>query len=204
MAWHLAHEFTNAGIKINRIINRSSVTGRKLAQEIGSEFSNNLEIAADNSQLILMALSDSCLNQVIEKINPGNSILVHTSGSIDMSVFKDRATNYGVFYPFQTLSQNIKTDFSKIPVCIEASDEKTYTSISNLASKLSKSVYKIDSEQRRKLHLAGIMANNFTNHLLTLTFDYLNKNGIDKNLIFPLLKELTDEFPSPNRRSISF
>ena len=58
-----------------------------------------------------------------------------------------------------------------------------------MADKLSSTVRILPSEQRRKLHLCGIIGNNFTNHLIALTFDYMKKNNLEKELIIPLLNE---------------
>ena len=83
----------------------------------------------------------------------------------------------------------MEVDISKIPLCIEASSEKTLALIQILAASISNKVYSIDSEKRRILHLAGVLSNNFINHLVARAFDYLENNEIEKDLLIPLLDE---------------
>src|SRR5690606_16521859 len=45
-----------------------------------------------------------------------------------------------------------------------------------------------DSE-RRKLHLAAVIANNFSNHLYHLTEDFCRKESVDFGMLFPLISE---------------
>jgi predicted short-subunit dehydrogenase-like oxidoreductase (DUF2520 family) len=189
MAWHLCHEFKKAGLRITRIINRSDGPAIELCKYTGALYSNDFSCSNERSQVIIIAISDSYLEEVLNKIDASDKIILHTSGSIGMNIFSGKSSRFGVFYPFQTLTKDVETDFSEIPILTEASDEETHKLIDTLASRITAKVYRIDSEQRRKLHLAGAVSNNFTNHLIARTFDYLEKNQIDKNLILPLIKE---------------
>jgi predicted short-subunit dehydrogenase-like oxidoreductase (DUF2520 family) len=189
MAWHLSREFAKAGLRITRIINRSEGPAKKIAEISGAEFTTDFSTSNEDSQAIILAVSDSCLEEVLTKINISNNIILHTSGSLSINVLSGSSMHYGVFYPFQTLTMEVETNFLDIPILTEASDEETHKLIDNLASGISSKVDRIDSEKRRKLHLAGVISNNFTNHLIALTFDYLKKNKINENIIIPLIKE---------------
>jgi len=189
MAWHLCREFTKAGIKISKIINRSAGPAKELSEITEGQFITDFNTPNKDTKVIILAINDSYLEEVLSKINISDNIIMHTSGSIGMNILSGRSTRFGVFYPFQTLTKYVETDFSELPILTEASDNETHRLIDVLASKISSTVHRIDSEQRRKLHLAGVFANNFTNHLMTCTFDYLEKNKIDKNLIMPLIRE---------------
>ncbi len=188
-AWHLAHAFVSQRHQVKTIISRNEVSGKKLAEETGADYSSNFNTDNSNSDFVLLTVNDSCLPEVITKIQTENTIVLHTSGSIEMDVFKGKAQAYGVFYPFQTLTKGVEVDMAKAPICIEASDEKSLELIHNLAASISKKVYAIVSEKRRILHLAGVLSNNFINHLVARAFDYLENNEIEKELLFPLLEE---------------
>jgi predicted short-subunit dehydrogenase-like oxidoreductase (DUF2520 family) len=189
MAWHLAHAFTKAGIAIDTIIGRNISKAEELANCIGTKFSSDTGFSSSKRQILFLAISDSSVADAITKFNSGNNILVHTSGSVDVNIFNGKVSGYGVFYPFQTLTKGVETDFARIPIFIEASDEKTLQTLHFLALKISNYVVEMESEQRQILHLSGIILNNFTNHLAALAFDYLDKNKIDKNFALPLLQE---------------
>jgi predicted short-subunit dehydrogenase-like oxidoreductase (DUF2520 family) len=189
VAWHLAHTFATKKHQILTIISRNEVTGKKLAKETGAAYTNNFNINNSASDFVLLAVNDSCLTEVLEKIETEKTILLHTSGSIGIDLFKDKAKEYGVFYPYQTLTKGIETDITNVPICVEASNEILLELLFILAESISKKVYSLNSEKRRILHLAGVLSNNFINHLIARTFDYLDNNEIDKELLFPLLEE---------------
>ena len=58
-----------------------------------------------------------------------------------------------------------------------------------MAGSISKHVYKFNSEERKRLHLAGIIANNFSNHMYHLAEEILLESGMDFNLLKPLIQE---------------
>jgi len=188
-AWHLAHAFVSQRHQVKTIISRNEVAGKKLAEETNADYTSNFNTDNSTSDFVLLALNDSCLPEVITKMQIENAIVLHTSGSIGMDVFENEVEDYGVFYPFQTLTKGIEVDMTKVPICIEAATEKTLELIQNLASSISKKVYIIDSEKRRILHLTGVLSNNFINHLIARSFDYLENNEVDRELLFPLLEE---------------
>jgi len=58
-----------------------------------------------------------------------------------------------------------------------------------LAENLSDSVQVITDEQRLKLHLAAVFANNFTNHMIVIAQKLAKENGLDAALLEPLLEK---------------
>jgi predicted short-subunit dehydrogenase-like oxidoreductase (DUF2520 family) len=189
LAWHLCHAFTDKGFKIDKIINRSAGSAAGLASEIGTKYTTNFGVSNSESDFTILAIDDSFIEHTLDKMNVSNTIILHTSGSTDMDIFKTRTEKFGVLYPVQSFTKNKRVSFSGIPVCIEASDQSTLDLLLKLASGISNNVQVMSSEKRRILHLAAVIANNFTNHLIARAFDFLEKNEIDKQLILPLLEE---------------
>ena len=126
-------------------------------------------------------------------------ILIHTAGSVPMSVFPETmhyelcTMNYGVLYPMQTFSKDRSVNFREIPCFIEASDNNTLEEIKTLASKISNHVLEMSSEKRRKLHLAAVFACNMTNHCYRLAEKVLEEEGIDFSLYLPLIQETANK-----------
>ena len=88
-----------------------------------------------------------------------------------------------------------------MPIIIDASDAETLYLLEALAHTISNTVVEAGDDQRLKLHLAAVIVNNFTNHLLTLTEDYCQKEGLDFSLLWPLIKETSSrlETVSPSK-----
>lgn len=189
IAWHLGHALFEKGIRIDKIINRNPESGSKLATELGTLYTAEFIATNEASDFTILAISDSCLKDIINEIDPSQTILVHTSGSVSIDAFQGKAEKYGVFYPVQTFTKYHKIDFTNIPVCIEASDPETLGNLSGLAAMISNRVHVTDSEMRRTIHLAGVMVNNFTNHIIARAYDLLNENGIDREIMDSLIEE---------------
>ncbi len=188
-AWHIGHRLDELGYRVVKIISRKSQRADKLAIKLNSRVENDFTVSNADSAFVIVAIDDTYLNKVVRKINSENTILLHTSGSIGLEVFPKHVHAYGVLYPFQTLTADVVVDFKEIPLCIEGSDEETLDKIARLARNMSSTVRRMDSQQRRVLHIAGVIGNNFTNHLMALAIDMLEKNKMDKNLLTPLLDE---------------
>lgn len=188
VAWHLAHSFRNANVTVEFIIGRNEEQGKLLAQKVGAEFTSDFNVTLKASSILLISISDTAVEDIARTIKSQDIILAHTSGSLPLSIL-DNHKNSGVFYPFQTFTKNVHTGQIKFPVCIEGKNESVEEALKTLANKISDQVVILPSEKRKTLHLSGVLANNFTNHLYSQTFDFLEGNGIDNTLLIPILEE---------------
>jgi predicted short-subunit dehydrogenase-like oxidoreductase (DUF2520 family) len=193
VAWHLAYAFKNAGIKISAIIGRSEKCANELADSIGTCYNTDFSSVPPGTTLVLICISDSAIEAIAGKVKDITIPVAHTAGSVPLSVFNSVCVNAGVFYPFQTFTKDVRLGEVEFPVCIEANNSKTLEMLSDLGNCISKKVIHIDSESRRKLHLSGVIANNFPNFFFTRAFDYLEENNIDTSLLIPLIQETSNK-----------
>ena len=174
----------------------------QLANAVNAAAISDLEQVDLNSDLCLIAVKDDAIPAVVQKLSRFKGIVAHTAGSVNVNVFENTFTNYGVFYPLQTFSKNKTVDFSTIPVCLEASNTQTLQVLNTIASGISQTVVEIDSEKRKILHLAAVFACNFTNHLYALAEQLLNDNHLDFALIEPLIKETAQKVENASPISV--
>ncbi|MEN8912313.1 MAG: DUF2520 domain-containing protein [Polaribacter sp.] len=139
-----------------------------------------------NADVTIIAVSDDAIAEVSSKIP--NSLVVHTSGSVAMNSLNNKGRK-GVFYMLQTFSKNKIVDFSEVPFCLEAENEKDYILLELLANLIGKKVYAINSEQRKALHIAAVFVNNFTNHMYKTGSDICAENNVPFAILEPLIKE---------------
>ncbi|MDA9316292.1 DUF2520 domain-containing protein [Polaribacter sp.] len=147
--------------------------------------SRNLTVIP-NADVTIIAVSDDAIAEVSSKIL--NSLVVHTSGSVAMTSLNNKGKK-GVFYMLQTFSKNKSVDFSKVPFCLEAENEKDYILLELLANLIGKKIYAINSEQRKALHIAAVFVNNFTNHMYKTGSDICAENNVPFAILEPLMKE---------------
>ena len=139
-----------------------------------------------NANVTIIAVSDDAIAEISSKIQ--NSLVVHTSGSVAMNSLNNKSRK-GVFYMLQTFSKNKIVNFSEVPFCLEAENEKDYILLELLAKLIGEKVYAINSEQRKALHIAAVFVNNFTNHMYKIGSDICTKNNVPFAILEPLIKE---------------
>jgi predicted short-subunit dehydrogenase-like oxidoreductase (DUF2520 family) len=116
-----------------------------------------------------------------------NKLCVHTSGSMPLSILKEKFVDSAVFYPVQSFNKNMKYDWSSIPICIEGSSNKIKNIVSQVAKQLSNKVINLNSIKRRDLHLAAVFANNFSNACFQMSAEILANAGIPFSILQPLI-----------------
>jgi predicted short-subunit dehydrogenase-like oxidoreductase (DUF2520 family) len=189
LATQLSNEIYKKGHQIIQIYSRNIRHAEKLASKFNCDSIDDLKHLKNNADLYIIALSDKAIDQVIGQVNFEDKNIVHTAGSIELSVFNAEIKNYGVFYPLQTFTKNKELDFSNIPICIEANNEQFKLFLNKFGQQISKKVWNIDSETRKTLHLTGVLANNFVNHLYHHAEDLLKEKGIKFEILHELIKE---------------
>ncbi len=191
VATQLAKALTKKGIAIAQIYSPDLSHAKKLASIAKSPFTNNVKEILKGNFIYLVCIKDEAIEKFAKSFKIKEGILLHTSGTIAMDILKTSTKNYGIFYPLQTISSTRKISFKHVPVCIEASNKETLQIIEQLANYISKNIHVVTSIQRKKLHLAAVIVNNFTNHLYHLAFEYLQKEKISPELLYMLIGETT-------------
>jgi predicted short-subunit dehydrogenase-like oxidoreductase (DUF2520 family) len=196
VAWHLALALENAGHWICEIYSRDLNKARALASELyDSEVQEDLNFSESEAELIIIAAADDALENIIKQIVfPENIMVVHTSGTRTLAelrnlieIHSDVYVHTGVFYPLQSFSKQSHVDLRTTPICIEATHDKIENRLMKIAGSISDHVQRIDSEERFILHITAVFANNFVNHLLSISHDLLAREQLDFDLLKPII-----------------
>ena len=144
------------------------------------------------ADIYLVCVSDDAIAWVAEALPFNDRLVAHTSGSIPLHMLgsQERA---GVFYPLQTFTSNQVPDWKTIPLCLEVKKEEDMKLLKLLGKSLSQKVYEISSEQRKKLHLAAVIVNNFVNHLYYLGEGVCKEHDIPFEILHPLIMETAEK-----------
>ncbi|MGC8804005.1 MAG: Rossmann-like and DUF2520 domain-containing protein [Bacteroidales bacterium] len=188
VATHLARAFVQKGFRLIQVYSRNLEHARQLAETLDCPFTN-LPTELRNADLYLFALSDSALGEVLQQGNWEGRLCVHTAGSVPMEIFKPYTQTYGVIYPFQTFTRGVEVSLDDVPIFIEASDKATENRLFRLADTISFNVRYASSQQRLQIHLAGVFACNFVNHMLAIAEKLLQQNNLPVESLYPLIKE---------------
>lgn len=187
VATQLAIAFFEKGFNITQIISKHLENAEVLAEKVNAEALDSVQKLKE-ADICLICVSDDIIAEISPSLpQHSKTLFVHTSGSIEMDVLN--ITRRGVFYPLQTFSKQGKFNFSGVPILLEANNKEDLASLHTLASHLSENVSELNSEKRKALHLAAVIANNFTNYLFHQIQDYCQDQGLDFNLLKPLIEK---------------
>ena len=193
VATHLAQALVAKGEEMVQVFSQSLRNAILLTDLVGGESIDDLTQVNNSADLYIIAVKDDAIAGIADQLKSVTGLVVHTSGTTDMTVISSKVEHAGVFYPLQTFSKAKPVFFDEIPLCIEATDETQLKVLNTLASKLSNRVYRVDGNQRKILHLAAVFACNFPNHLYALANQLLQQHQLDFEIIRPLIKETADK-----------
>jgi len=186
----LGRLFIKNGHQVIQVMSRHYEHAKTLADELGCRASNYDGVTDLTADIYIVSITDGVLFDLNKSFSLGNKLIVHTAGSVSKEVLRDISTNYGVLYPFQSLRKEMDY-IPDIPLMIDGNTPETITLLEDFAKTISPYVKQTTDEERLKLHVAGVVVNNFTNHLYTVAADFCSKEGLDFKLLFPLMQETT-------------
>ncbi len=186
VATQLALVLKKAGHQIIQIYNRSDDAGKELAKTVAASFTSDLKTLT-GADIYIVAVKDDAIAEIAAGFEIGDKIVAHTSGTKTKNLLENSSSNFGIFYPLQTLTKSAKVDFKNVPLLIEGNNDKTSEKLEELAQSISQKVYQIDEQQRQWVHVAAVFANNFTNHLFTISESILNEHGMKLDILKPLI-----------------
>lgn len=189
LATHLAIELSKLSFNILQVYSRTDLSAIELAQKVNAKVTTNIKEIESNADIYIFSVKDSALTELFAQIPSNNGLWIHTAGSIPINIFEKYNDRYGVLYPFQTFSKDRYLDFKTIPIFIEANNKKDLSILTTIANQISNKVYPLSSEKRQYIHLTGVFACNFVNHMYSISQDILKKEGIPFDITLPLIDE---------------
>lgn len=171
--------------QVTHVASRTPKNAQAFASEFGAIACTIEELPTD--QLIIVCVSDDAISEVLRQI-PIETPVVYTSGSVGIDELPKRK-ELGVFYPLQTLSKSSTVQFSEMPILVESNNVIFLDVIFDFATEISPATRIVNSEQRRKIHMAAVWINNFTNHVVYQAQKITEEQDLDYQLLLPLLKE---------------
>ncbi len=188
VAASLAAGLSAAGHRILTVASRTGLSARELAGRVNASFRSDLTIPGE-CDLVIISVTDSAVAEVAASLHlPSRTVVVHTAGSVTLAAL-GRSSRAGVLYPLQTFSREYPPDLGKVPFFIEATDSKTLQMLRETAESIGAGAWECGSEQRRKLHVAAVFTNNFSNFMMTLGETLARETGYDPEVMRPLMEE---------------
>lgn len=190
VAQHLILAFTKSKkIEIIQVFSRQKEAVKHLVD--ASKIINDWSALA-KADLYIIAVSDDAISEVSAQIPFANKLVAHTSGSIAFTALNSK-NRRAVFYPLQTFTKDKPVDFSQIPICLESENEADFNLLEKVAKSICKKSYKINSEQRKALHVSAVYVNNFVNYLYQIGHEICIDNNLEFEILKPLILETANK-----------
>lgn len=185
----LCEALYDAGLRISQVVSPTGENGKAVAERCKAVWSPDL-IFSDETDIIIVAVPDSNLEEVIRKIRcRRDALIAHTAGSYGLDVFPSHIINSGVLYPLQTFSKGRRVTFRELPFFIESSGEVALNMLKSIAGKIGGRVYFTDTEHRRLLHLSAVFVCNYVNHMLHAGKEITERAALPFEVLEPLIQE---------------
>lgn len=194
-AGNVAHCFGHLlklhGHQILQVISRNKAHAQELAELLQAKATDDLLDINMEADVYLLAVSDDAIPGLNDQLRLGKRIVAHTAGAVSLDAISRISTHTGVLYPLQSIRKELKT-YPPIPIMLEAGNDEVLRRLQSLAQSISSQIAIINSKQRLQLHLAAVLCNNFTNHLIAGAKGYCEQEGLDFTLLQPIIKETFD------------
>ena len=95
----------------------------------------------------------------------------------------------GVLYPVQSLSKERPLNLRSVPFALETEYLEDYELLKELASSISDHIFQVNSDQREKLHVSAVFANNFSNYMYLTAKDTCDQNQLPFEILKPIIIE---------------
>jgi len=192
VASHLGLALKKSGYNISQVYSRHIANAECLSSLVDAVAIDDLSKITVDADIYIISVSDGVVEAVANSMPMVEGIVVHTAGSIEMSVL-DRFSLHGVLYPFQTFTKQKELDFYQVPLLVKGNVSFSNNTLLELAESISCNVQQASDSKRKALHISAVFACNFVNHLYALSDELLEKEGLNFSLLAPLIKETTQK-----------
>ena len=183
-----------AGVEILQVAARNEKEGASLAEKLEASFTNNLLEVDRGGDLYLIAVPDTVISATAKLLRLEGKMIVHTAGSVLKNVLINEGLincSLGVIYPLQSLKKQNEI-IPAVPVLIDGDSDSTIQSLQKFSSIWAEEVAIANDEQRLKMHLAAVFANNFSNYMFTMAERICDKEQLNFSMLLPLILETTN------------
>lgn len=188
VATHYALALHACGHAIDQVWSRDMDHAELLAARVQAVPVCRLSDLRPGADAYILAVPDDALFDLALDLQFGSALVVHTSGATSIQVLRSTSANYGVAWSPQSFVRDFALDYSALPFCIEGNTPEAEARLESLFASVSPHICHAGLEQRRHLHLAAVMVNNFTNALYVTAQQICARQQIPFDLLLPIIR----------------
>ena len=191
VATFMARKLRKAGNAIVQIYSRNGDAAWELAQASNAEAVSEISKISSKADLYVIAVKDDAIQEVSDALNVDGGIVVHTSGTAPIETLKKHNAT-GILYPYQTVRKEESPERLQMCVMFDGNSDDVTEIIEEFAFQLSDYTTRVTDAERRVYHLAAVLVNNFSNHLVVLANELLEKHALDTEYLKPIIMKTAE------------
>lgn len=126
--------------------------------------------------VVLLCVNDGALAETASAFSHIARVMVHFSGT--SALIEAERFDSAVMWPVHSFGETEKPSWTQIPWITEHRGTEAGLFVADFLAALGCTSVELNVQQRRELHLAAVVMNNFSNHLATLAFEWCAKQGL--------------------------
>lgn len=182
-----------AGHCITQVLSKHENNALKLAQKVNAKAETNPMHLDQNAEVYLLAVNDDAIHQYIDHPILKNKLVLYSSGAVSLHEVKEISSQIACLWPVYSIQKENLPDHTEVPLVINHSDAVDSNTILHIANAISKLHYTLSDKQKKTAHLGAVIANNFSNHLFTLSKQMLLNEDIPFDVLLPLIINTTSK-----------
>jgi len=197
LATALAKRFLAQQWPVQWILSRNQESGQMLASTCGASYSTLEQLPLEwKVDVVLLCVPDDQLGFLAGQLRPHCEVLVHHSGTVEMAVLE--GAQAAVLWPVMSFSHQLVLNWPEIPLLWEAGNDAAAQVVLDMAKALGGPVLAAGGADRRRMHLAAVFANNFTNACITIAQQLAEQAQCPAEILNPLIRQtLTQALEAP-------
>ncbi len=193
VAWFLGNRLVTARHQCTGVYGRDTDAAKTLSEALLSDTYGGISDLNDGeADVCFMAVSDTAIRPVAAELSLKQTVLVHTAGAVGIEMISSAASDCAILWPvYSILKSNLPTH-RKIPCAWEASTDKAKRFVLSLGHAITDELFEAHYEQRKWLHLAAVMSNNFITHLMAVCEQICAENTLPFSTLMPIIEQTFD------------
>jgi predicted short-subunit dehydrogenase-like oxidoreductase (DUF2520 family) len=203
IAWFFGKRLMSGGHSCTGVFGRNTDAAKELAEALLSDVHGSISDVKDrDADICFLAVSDIAIGKVAAQLSFKQTVLVHTAGSVVIEHIKVASKDCAVLWPVYSILRSNLPAHRNIPCAWEASSPKAERYVQSIGHAITDVLFEAKGEQRKWLHLAAVMSNNFMNHLMGICEKICAENQLPFSVMYPIIEQTFDKIKNSSPQSI--
>jgi predicted short-subunit dehydrogenase-like oxidoreductase (DUF2520 family) len=203
IAWFLGNRLVTGRNHCVGVYGRNAAAVDKLSEQLLSDRHGRVsEIRDGDADICFLAVADTAIAEIAAKLSFKQTVLIHTAGAVDLEIIKSAAKDRAVLWPIYSISMSSLPPHRQIPCAWEASSEKAARYVQFMGHAVTDELFEAKYDQRKWLHLAAVIGNNFTNHMMAICAQICADNKIPFSALMPIVEQTFDRMKHASPASV--